>query len=105
MTDSMQTSDPTPWRNAASLRVIIEGVAVAAIIWLASSFSNQNAAMGAQNISITRLQVQVTQLQASLVDVPALTRATIQMQSEQNDHDRRIVDLEKGSQKASRWKR
>ncbi len=105
MSKPMPASDQTPSRNMASIRVIIEGVAVAGIIWLANSFSNQNAAIGLQNISITRLQVQVTQMQVSLADIPALTRATIQVQSEQSDHDRRIADLENGSQKASRWKR
>lgn len=47
-----------------SVRVIIEGLAVAGIIWLASSVQQQNTA-------IARLQVQITQVQASLADVPA----------------------------------
>jgi hypothetical protein len=81
-----------------SLRVIIEGLAVAGIIWLASSVQ-------AQNTAIARLQVQITQVQASLADVPAITRQLAQVQVQVGEHDRRINRLEDGSDKAKRWER
>lgn len=55
-----------PGRGLLSVRVIIEGLAVAGIIWLANSVQQQNT-------SIARLQVQITQVQASLAAVPTLT--------------------------------
>lgn len=70
-----------------SLRVIIEGLAVAGIIWLASSVQ-------AQNTAIARLQVQITQVQASLADVPAITRQLAQAQIQIAEHERRIGRME-----------
>ncbi len=65
---------------------------------MASSVNNQN-------IAITRLQVQVTQVQASLVDVPGITRQIAQLQTTFMEHERRITSLENGSDKANRRKR
>ena len=70
-----------------SVRVIIEGLAVAGIIWLASSVQQQNTA-------IARLQVQITQVQASLADVPAITRQLAQAQIQIAEHERRIGRVE-----------
>jgi hypothetical protein len=82
--------DDSRVRSLLSLRVIIEGLAVAGIIWLASSVT-------AQNTAITRLQVQITQVQASLADVPALTERMAAMQVQVAEHDRRIGRLEDGT--------
>jgi hypothetical protein len=70
-----------------SVRVIIEGLAVAGIIWLASSVQ-------AQNTAIARLQVQITQVQASLADVPAITRQLAQAQIQIAEHERRLGRIE-----------
>ena len=70
-----------------SVRVIIEGLAVAGIIWLASSVQ-------AQNTAIARLQVQITQVQASLADVPQLTRELAQAQIQIAEHERRLGRIE-----------
>jgi hypothetical protein len=81
-----------------SVRVVIEGLAGLAIAWMASTVS-------AQNTSITRLQVQVTQLQTTLADVPRMTRDLAQAQVQIGEHERRIGRLEDGSDKAKRWTR
>lgn len=70
-----------------SVRVVIEGLAVIGIAWLASSVQQQNTA-------IARLQVQLTQVQASLADVPALTRQLAQAQIQIAEHERRIGRIE-----------
>lgn len=81
-----------------SVRVIIEGLAVAGIIWLASSVQ-------AQNTAIARLQVQITQVQASLADVPTITRELAQAQIQIAEHERRLGRIEDGGQKVKEWTR
>lgn len=83
-----------------SVRVIIEGLAVAGIIWLASSVQQQNT-------SIARLQVQITQVQASLADVPTITRQLAQAQIQIAEHDRRIGRIEdrEPNPEVKRWTR
>jgi len=73
--------------SVLSVRVIVESLAVAAILWLASTVNESNLAMA-------RMQVQITQIQGTLADVPGLTREIIQVQASQSEHDRRISVLE-----------
>lgn len=74
-------------KSITSVRVVIESIAVAAIIWLGTTVNQAN-------LSIARLQVQLTEIQVSMADVPSLTRQVVQMQTEQADHDRRITRIE-----------
>jgi Tfp pilus assembly protein PilN len=83
-------TDDTRTRSLLSVRVVIEGLAVLGIAWLASSVQ-------AQNTAITTLQTQITQVQASLADVPALTRQMAAMQVQVAEHDRRLGRLEDGT--------
>lgn len=88
----MSDSTPThsPGRGLLSVRVIIEGLAVAGIIWLANSVQQQNT-------NIAKLQVQITQVQASLADVPQLTQSLAAMRVQIAEHERRIGRIEDGS--------
>ena len=74
-------------KSITSVRVVVESIAVAAIIWLGTTVNQAN-------LSIARLQVQLTQIQVSMADVPALTKQIAQMQVEQAEHERRITDVE-----------
>lgn len=85
-----------PHRLRDSARIVIEGLAVMAIAWMASTVS-------AQNTSITRLQVQVTQLQTTLADVPRLTHDLAQAQIQIAEHDRRITRIEDGGGAVKGW--
>jgi hypothetical protein len=70
-----------------SARVVVEGLAVAGIMWLASTVTQQN-------VAIARLQTQVVALTSSLSDVPSNTRSIAQLQQEQQEHERRLTMLE-----------
>lgn len=70
-----------------SARVIVEGLAVAGIIWLASSVTNQN-------VAIARLQTQVSQLNASLSDVPRMSQQQAADKVTIADLERRVDRLE-----------
>lgn len=70
-----------------SARVIIEGLAVAGLIWLASSVTQQN-------VSIARLQTQVAQLNATLADVPRMSREIAAVQVTEAEHGRRLDRIE-----------
>lgn len=70
-----------------SARVIVEGLAVVGIIWLASSVTNQN-------VAIARLQTQVSQLNTSLADVPRMAREQAADQVTIADLSRRLDRLE-----------
>lgn len=97
MRDAMDLTPSTtsPVQNTFSMRTIIEGIAVAGIIWLATSVNNQN-------LAIARLQVQLTEVQATLIDVPSLTKSVAQIEVGGAERDRRITTLEQafGSIKA-----
>lgn len=81
-----------------SIRVIVEGLAVAGILWLASSVQQQN-------IQIARLQEQIATVQLTIADVPALTREVAQIQVTQSEHDSRLDRLENGGAKVKGWQR
>jgi hypothetical protein len=85
--DAMNVRGGISSKSILSIRVVVETVAVAAILWLANSV-NQG------NLAIARMQVQLTQVQGALADVPGLTRQIAQMQTEEAEHDRRITALE-----------
>lgn len=70
-----------------SARVIVEGLAVAGIIWLASSVTNQN-------VAIARLQTQVMQLNTSLADVPRMSQELAADHVTIADQGRRLDRLE-----------
>jgi ribosomal protein L29 len=74
-------------KSILSIRVVVETVAVAAILWLANSVNEGN-------LAIARMQVQLTQVQSTLADVPGLTRQIAQVQTAQAEHDRRLSVLE-----------
>lgn len=71
----------------ASVRVVVEGLAVAGIIWLANSVSTQN-------VSIAQLQTQVSQLNSSLADVPRLSREVAVLKATTDEHGRRLDRIE-----------
>jgi len=79
------TTSPVP--STFSVRTIIEGIAVAGIIWMATSVNNQN-------LAIARLQVQLTEVQATLIDVPSLTKSVAQIEVGGAERNRRIAALE-----------
>lgn len=81
-----------------SVRIVIEGLAVLALAWTATTVTQQN-------VSIARLQTTVTNLQVALADVPRMTRDLAQIQVQVGEHERRITRLEDGSDKAKRWTR
>lgn len=77
-------------KSVLSIRVIVESVAVAAILWLAATVNESN-------LAIARLQVQITQVQVSLANTPQLVSTIAQVQTEQAEHERRIGTLETAS--------
>ncbi len=85
--ETMTAQGSISTKNMLSIRVVVESVAVAAILWLAATVNQAS-------LSIARLQVQLSQVQATLADVPSLTKNLAQMQTVQAEHDRRITDLE-----------
>lgn len=74
-------------KSAISVRVIVESVAVGAILWLATTVNQSN-------LAIARLQVQLTQVQATLGATPSLLSAVAQIQTVQAEHERRISQAE-----------
>lgn len=91
-------TEPQQHRLRDSVRIVIEGLAVISIAWMASTVT-------AQTTSIALLQAQVTTLQASLANVPGMARDLAQVQVQVGEHERRITRLEDGSDKAKRWVR
>jgi hypothetical protein len=81
---------PDTHRLATSVRIVIEGLAVVGICWLANSVQQQN-------VSIVRLQTQIAQVQSSLADVPKLTQSLAAMRVQIAEHERRIGRIEDGS--------
>ena len=69
-----------------SARVVIEGIAVAAILWIGSSVNEGN-------LAIARLQVQLTQVQLALADVPGLKTQLAQLEVRQDDTKHRVLEL------------
>lgn len=74
-------------RNFQSLRIILEGLILVGVIWLASSVQEQGKAT-------VQMQTQIANLSLELVGVPEISREVAQMQVRQDDHDRRINALE-----------
>lgn len=74
-------------RNFQSFRIILEGLILAGVIWLASSVQDQAKAT-------IQMQTQIANLSMQLVGVPELTRQVAQMQIKQLDNERRIENLE-----------
>lgn len=91
-------TEPQKYRLRDSVRIVIEGLAGLAIAWMASTVTQQNT-------SITRLQVQVTQLQTTLADVPRLTHDLAQAQIQIGEHERRITRIEDGGSAVKGWTR
>lgn len=76
--------------KGAMVRTILQGLILAGILWLASSIN-------AQNTAITRLQVQVEAVQASLSGIPDLNVRVTKLEAVQSDLMRRQAADE------SRW--
>jgi hypothetical protein len=85
--ESMNAQGSMSTKSILSIRVVVESVAVAAILWLAATVNQAS-------LSIARLQVQLSQVQATLADVPSLTREMAQMQTIQAEHERRLSSVE-----------
>lgn len=85
--ESMNVQGAMSTKSILSIRVVVESVAVAAILWLAATVNQAS-------LSIARLQVQLSQVQATLSDVPSLTREIAQMQTVQAEHERRLSAFE-----------
>jgi hypothetical protein len=69
-----------------SARIVIEGIAVAAILWIGSSVNEGN-------LAIARLQVQLTQVQLALADVPSIKTQLAQLEVRQEDTRQRVMEL------------
>ncbi|MEY2160397.1 MULTISPECIES: hypothetical protein [unclassified Rhodanobacter] len=67
---------------SASVRMIMQGLILAGVLWLASSINNQSSA-------IIKLQVQVESLQMTLGDIPSLNNRVTKLESNQNELIRR----------------
>lgn len=68
--------------KGAMVRTILQGLILAGILWLANSIN-------AQNTAITRLQVQVESVQASLSGIPDLNVRVTKIETVQADLMRR----------------
>ncbi len=64
------------------MRMIMQGLILAGVLWLASSINNQSSA-------IIKLQVQVESLQMTLGDIPSLNNRVTKLESNQNELIRR----------------
>ncbi|KZC17008.1 hypothetical protein RHOFW510R12_01560 [Rhodanobacter sp. FW510-R12] len=62
--------------------MIMQGLILAGVLWLASSINNQSSA-------IIKLQVQVESLQMTLGDIPSLNNRVTKLESNQNELIRR----------------
>lgn len=68
--------------RGAMVRTVMQGLILAGILWLATSINQQNTA-------ITRLQVQIEGVQASLAGIPDLSTRVTKMEAIQADLMRR----------------
>ncbi|MGH3632697.1 MAG: hypothetical protein ACRDTS_01070 [Mycobacterium sp.] len=88
----MEKTDKSEFKpSVGSVRNIIEALILAGILWLGNSISTQSTA-------ITRLQVQVSEVQVQLSGIPKLQSDVDRMQVSQAEHDRRIAKLESTGQ-------
>lgn len=69
------------------MRMILQGLILAGVLWLAASISTQNS-------SIVKLQTQMETLQASLAGIPDLNTRVTKLETELTDQDRRVTTLE-----------
>ncbi len=74
-------------KSSMSVRVVVESVAVAAILWLAATVNQSN-------LAIARLQVQLTQVQSTLSATPQMLATVVQIQTTQAEHERRLAYIE-----------
>ena len=84
-------------RNWNSVRVVLEGLILAGILW---SISNQTD----QTKAIVRLQTQLENIQATgtqmAATIPPLSREVDKLDLQAADHERRITELEQQSQRS-----
>lgn len=74
-------------RNWQSFRVILEGLILGAVLWLAHSISSQSD-------SLVRLQVQMETLGMQIAGMNQLTQQVAKDGVRLDEHDRRINSLE-----------
>jgi len=75
-------SDQSPPRNWQSVRTVLEGLILAGIVWMASS-------MQQQIVSIAKLQEQMSQMSATLANIPDLTTRVTKVEMQLNELQRR----------------
>jgi len=84
-------SDPNGQRNWQSVRVVLEGLILAGILW---SISNQTD----QTKAIVKLQTQMDSIQTNGLQlsqtIPPLSREVDKLDLRVADHDRRLTELE-----------
>lgn len=77
-----------------SARAVIDALAVAAILWVGNNIQ-------AQNVSLAKLQEQVTGVQATLAGVPQISKDVTTAQTQLLELDRRLGVLERLHQNAA----
>lgn len=83
----MTEQDKPERQTSASIRTVVEGVAVAAIVWLALSVTQQN-------VALAKVQTQLMNMQTTLTGVPAMQQSVTTMSVVQAEHERRLEKLE-----------
>lgn len=100
MSNDVQNKD---W--GSSVRMILQGLILAGILWVGSSLNSQN-------VSIAKLQVQVDAVQTMLSGIPDLNSRVTKLETNQAELIRRQNStdawrdrLQDGSAKAKEWTR
>ena len=95
--------------RGAQVRTVIQGLILAGIVGLVGMVIQQGRdqaqADRERSMQIATLQAQVANLQTMLAGVADLKQRMTRVEANQAEHDRRIVRLEDGSDKAQRWTR
>lgn len=95
--------------RGAQVRTVIQGLILAGIVGLVGMVIQQGKEQAEANrqssVQIATLQAQVANLQTTLAGVADLKQRMTRVESAQAEHDRRIVRIEDGSDKAKRWER
>ena len=89
-----QMDHPPASGKPISARTVIDALAVAAILWVGNNIQ-------AQNVSLAKLQEQVTGVQATLAGVPQISKDVATAQAQLLEFDRRLGVLERLQQNAA----
>lgn len=77
-----------------SVRVVIEGLLLAGIVWLASSVQIQGKSIVRLETQMEGMRLEMQQLSGQLANVPELARQQARIQERIGEHERRIERLE-----------